>query len=152
MTHSHRLIRAIFRNFIGRLRVIRDRNAPAYFGDNPEASRECATCAFEPSTDGWQGFDATMMHLQKAIAEDRPFFCHHGMTYVKGHGWIPPLKINSDGRTTEDTTKMRLCVGWWIVFQDPATREAFALACDEVMFRTPEYDGGRWPVEYGGGA
>lgn len=126
MTPSRRLVRAAFAHFLRRLRVI--------LGPNVEGT--CATCAFRPETDTWRGFDATAMALETAIREDKPFFCHTGMPYVRGVGWVPYMVEGGAGLV--DLKRMTFCNGWRAIYGRPGVAEAFRLACDEPTFTWPD--------------
>ena len=46
---------------------------------HPPEKSPCASCAFAPHTDKWDGFLSTMNELVKAVMNEKPFYCHRNM-------------------------------------------------------------------------
>lgn len=116
------LVNRVLRAFIGELRVILRRVAPSFYQRYPNATRPCHSCAFNPGTDDWQGFDTTANGLMKAIRDDRPFYCHENIP------WKKPIAE----WTTEDHRHFKehgkLCAGFAAIQGDPETKLAFMRA------------------------
>ena len=73
----------------------------------------CHTCAFNPATDDWRGFEKTMVNLMESIHHGRPFVCHEGLPRDPTGQWclrtgeMPPL-----------------CAGYEAIKDDPETKRA----------------------------
>lgn len=113
----------VCREFIAELRTILKRNAPAQRERFPEMRPPCHTCAFQPSTDSWDGFDTTMVKLGTAIDEGAPFYCHEPLPRDETGEWQPPT----------DLSEAQLCAGWSMVQGDPDTKLAWARACGRAF-------------------
>jgi hypothetical protein len=96
--------------------VLKEYSAPTY-ARWPTARRPCHTCAFNPGTDAWDGFDSTVLNLAAAIAKGEPFYCHENLPRINGQ-WYP----------TPGLKGMQLCAGWAVIMRQPATKEVFARA------------------------
>jgi hypothetical protein len=150
MSKRRLLVRTLFEHYVRRLRVVLAREGATFYAEQPDAQPPCHSCAFMPSTDGWTGFLATMVELHKALDEERPFFCHHGMALNEETGTrVPPMKY-VDGVLQLDLEKIRFCSGWQVIAYRPGVAEAFEEACDETMFATARELGGTWDAEMGG--
>ena len=68
----------ILRGFMLEIRVILADSARMMGIILPEISDRCATCAFNPATDGFGGFAATAYGLLLAILTDQQVFLCHG--------------------------------------------------------------------------
>jgi len=112
------LVDRVLKAIIVELRAILKRVAPGYYQRFPNAGRPCHSCAFNPSTDSWQGFDTTVSGLMKSIWEDRPFYCHENIPWKKPvQDWTP-----EDHRHFKEHA--RLCSGFAILLCPEANREA----------------------------
>ena len=108
-------VAGFFREYIRALRaVLKRRGLAAARGQRP-----CSTCAFNPSTDRWPGFQTTMLGLLQAIEAGRPFYCHKGLPRdAKTRQWYwDPRK-----------PKPAECAGWRAIADDPATQRAAVVA------------------------
>ena len=115
------LLDRVLRAIIAELRVILKRVAPGYYERFPNAGRPCHTCAFNPSTDNWQGFDATVSGLMKSIWHDNPFYCHENIPWKKPtEDWTP-----EDHRQFKEHAQ--LCSGFAMLLCPEANREAKAV-------------------------
>lgn len=110
-------VRAMLHRYVANLREVFKRNAPAMYAAGPELPRPCHTCAFNPKTDTWAGFDQTMMRMERAIAWDQPFFCHEN---------LPRREITNDWYY--DGGPLEPCAGWLAIRNDPDARRAYARA------------------------
>ena len=81
----------------------------------PSQRPPCDTCAFNPDTDSWPGFETTVTGLMFAIEGDKPFYCH------KGHPRTPT------GWRLDPATA-QLCVGYEAAATDPDIKAAAAKA------------------------
>lgn len=113
-------VRRVCRQFLRNLRAIYVRVAPEMAKRFPKARKPCHSCAFNPSTDRWQGMESTAWKLAQAIRHDQPFYCHENLPYMRGFGWIPVKK------------KLRLCASWATIMNDPAVKTAFEKAAVET--------------------
>lgn len=78
-------VRALFLGVLTRLRsILKARGQAAY----PDTRRPCHTCAFNPGTDSWQGFDSTALGLIRALLNDSPFYCHRNMPRDATGEWL----------------------------------------------------------------
>ena len=75
-------------------------------GKYPNHAKPCDTCAFRSSTDGFAGFELTVINFTAALADDRPFYCHHGLDVDSRGDYIP-------------NAEMAPCVGWMILQSTP---------------------------------
>lgn len=117
------LVNRVLRRFVRILRGVLKSRGPEIYARFPNARRPCHTCAFNPSTDNWKGWDSTAYDLMRAIARDQPFYCHE------------PFERTKDGWKF-DPAKASLCGGWAAVYGDPAAKTAFMRAAIEEQ--TPE--------------
>jgi len=112
------LVDRILKRVIVEFRAILKRVAPAHYERFPNAGRPCHSCAFNPSTDGWQGFDTTVNGLLKCVLNDQPFYCHEGIP------WKKPIA----DWTADDHRQLRdhkqLCAGFAILLEPEANTEA----------------------------
>lgn len=109
-------VRKILRAFVWELRKILKRVGPGVYRRCPNMRRPCSTCAFNPSTDSWQGADATAFNLHEAISKDQVFYCHENMQKGPG-GWDPST-----------APELLPCAGWMAIVGEPETRTAFLRA------------------------
>ncbi len=110
-------MRRILRLYIGELRGILKRRAPSLYRRFPNMIRPCHSCAFNPATDSWQGFEKTALGHQKALATDAPFYCHQGMA------------IGRDGEYDPATARGLVpCGGWAAVVGEPETKMVYLKA------------------------
>lgn len=113
---NKRKLNALFHRYIAGLRAIFAADAPAYYADNPEARRPCHSCALNPSTDDWPGFDSTMLNLEAGIRKGE-FLCHE------------PLPRDETGQWHIDEEAPRIrCAGYEVLSRNPATLGAFVRA------------------------
>jgi hypothetical protein len=134
-------VNRILKTLIVELRAILKRVAPAYYARFPNAGRPCHSCAFNPSTDSWEGFDTTINGLLKCIHDDRPFYCHEGIPWKKpATEWTP-----------EDFAQFKahakLCSGFAILLGPEANRDAKTALLKVAKDHGPEL---REAVERGG--
>ena len=113
-------LRRFLSRYIGELRRMLKRRWPDHVARYPQTRRPCSTCAFNPSTDTWPGFETTVFELLTAIDRGRPFYCHED------------LPTNHAGEWCWDAEKAHLCAGWAVVAIDPATRDAPLVAAGRV--------------------
>ena len=62
--------------YIAELRSILKRAWPNYARRHPDTRGPCHSCAFNPGTDTWTGFEKTVFGLMNAIRKRQPFYCH----------------------------------------------------------------------------
>lgn len=72
-------LRAYLESIITRLRKLFKTRSVEHFRAAPDARRPCHSCAFNPGTDTWQGFDSTVFGLERAILSGTRFFCHENL-------------------------------------------------------------------------
>ena len=100
------------RAFMRRARALYDRLAPGIFARFPNSGRPCVSCALNPETDAWEGWDSTAFGLMQAVEHCQPFLCHKARL-VSGQ-YVP---------------KQRLCAGFSVLLADlPAARRAICEA------------------------
>lgn len=108
---------AIARTFILDLRAIFKREVLARPADAPKLRPPCHTCALNPATDNWAGFDATMIRLGACLESGSTFYCHE------------PLPKNDAGEWQAlAPAEMVTCAGWEVVKDSPDARVAFTRA------------------------
>ena len=105
-----RYVQRFMAPYIAELRQILRRAWPEYERRHPDTRGPCHTCAFNPSTDTWPGFEKTVFGLLETIRKGAPFYCHeHLRTDVDGDyewdGMIPPT----------------VCRGWEAIAAHPDT-------------------------------
>ena len=99
--------------YISELRVILKSAWPDVMRRFPHHESPCHTCAFNPSTDSWPGFENTVTGLMFAIEEDRPFYCHDGHR-LTSYGWLV------------DPRKAKLCAGYAAIAAEPKLKAVAA--------------------------
>ncbi|MCH7890995.1 MAG: hypothetical protein IH921_05775 [Gemmatimonadetes bacterium] len=112
----------VLRLFMRELRSIFKRRSRAYYVKFPDAGRPCKTCAFNPATDDWNGWDTTAYGVMKAIRDDTPFYCHEGIP------WKTPIEEWTPEQIKHFEETRQLCSGWVLVYGDPRAKIAFARA------------------------
>lgn len=112
----------VLRLFMRELRSIYKRISRAYYLTFPNAERPCKTCAFNPATDSWEGWDSTAYAVMKAIRDDTPFYCHEGIP------WTTPIEEWTPEQIKHFEENRQLCSGWAVVYGDPRAKTAFARA------------------------
>lgn len=116
----------VLRLFVKELRLIFRRRKAEYYEQFPNAARCCETCAFNPSTDDWEGADKTAYSLMRAIRDDAPFYCHENIPWKKDQkAWTP-----QDHRHFKENAK--LCAGYALVTSDPGAKLAFVKSCQNL--------------------
>ena len=104
--------------YIVELRQILGRAWPAYARRHPDTRGPCHSCAFNPGTDTWPGFEQTALGLMTAIRQDRKFYCHEHLSR-KANGdwyWDPSLPTPAP------------CRGWEAIAAQPETKRAASVA------------------------
>lgn len=110
-------MRALMEAFIGDVRAIFKREILARQADAPKLRPPCHTCALNPATDAWDGFDATMLRLGACLESGSPFYCHE------------PLPTNERGEWQAlPVDEMVTCAGWEVVKDSGDARVAFSRA------------------------
>ena len=112
-------IRKWCKAYIARLRAILKRTWPG----RPDGRSPCHTCAFNPGTDAWPGFESTVTNLMFAIEDGNPFYCHDGHRKTE-HGWLV------------DPAKAQLCAGYEAI-ADVSDLKAQAAASVRDVGRPP---------------
>lgn len=99
----------------------------------------CHTCAFNPGTDSWRGFQSTVTRVMESVEQGRPFLCHEGLpTRPDGNWYLPterqPLWNPKTGEVTwpAGVDPPKLCAGFEAVKDDPDTARAPLLAIREL--------------------
>jgi hypothetical protein len=128
---GRRLVNRVLRGFIQELRAIFKRVAPERYRQFPNAARCCHTCAFNPSTDNWYGWDKTAYELMKAIRDHRPFYCHENLP------WRTPVSDWTREEIQHFMEHRKLCGGFAAIQGDPKTREAFIVAALRAQGKKP---------------
>jgi hypothetical protein len=112
------IVNRTLKAFVVELRAILKRVAPMHYQEFPNAGRPCHSCAFNPATDNWQGFDTTVNGLMKCVLENQPFYCHENIP------WKKPI----EEWTTEDHRQFKehaqLCSGFAILLRPDANADA----------------------------
>lgn len=116
--------------FIGQVRALFKRRAPAHYERFPKAARPCATCALNPATDSWPGFEQTTANLMLAINQGAPFYCH------------TPEPVNGEYEVREVRGTRRLCAAWATICGDPNVKDVLIRAAAEVEGLTEATDAG----------
>ena len=106
--------------YIALLREMFKRDWPATKKDFPQHRPPCHTCALNPGTDSWPGFEKTVTNLMFAIEDGKPFYCHEGHPQTKSGEWIL------------DLPKAKLCAGFAVVANDPNLKEVALKALRKV--------------------
>ena len=119
---DRRLVTRVLRLFMQELRAILKRRAPEHYTQFPNAPRPCHTCAFNPSTDKWQGWDTTANGLQKSIHANQPFYCHEGIP------WRKPIAEWTAADLQQFEEHKKMCAGFAAIVGDPQTKDAFVIA------------------------
>ena len=114
---TKRYVRGFLESHIRVLRGILKRRAPTLPAD---VRSPCHTCAFNPSTDTWLGFETTVLGLLEAIEGGRSFYCHEGLPTDENGAWYWDPKQG----TVSGLTLPPVCAGWRAIADDPATRTA----------------------------
>ena len=117
-------IRRWCEEYIALLREMLKSAWPAIKKDFPQHSPPCHSCAFNPGTDSWPGFEKTALGLMFAIKDDTPFYCHEGFSQ------------DDDGEWVFDPAKAQLCAGYAAVANDPNLKAA-ALKAVRKAGRSP---------------
>ena len=108
-------IRRWCEEYMALLREILKSAWPTIKDDFPQHSPPCHTCAFNPATDSWIGFERTVTSLMDAIKDDQPFFCHEGHPRDESGFQVDPAKAE-------------LCAGYSAVADHPQIKGAAAKA------------------------
>ena len=87
LTERRRYVHQFMATYIAELRQILKRVWPAYERSHPDTRGPCHTCAFNPSTDTWTGFEKTVFKLMDAIRKGQPFHCHEGLMRKANGEW-----------------------------------------------------------------
>ena len=116
-------IRRWCEEYIALLREMLKSAWPAIKKDFPQHSPPCHSCAFNPGTDSWRGFEKTVTGLMFAIEDAKPFFCHEGHPRTED-GWLL------------DPAKAQLCAGYAAVANEPNLK-AVALKASRKAGRLP---------------
>ncbi len=128
MTSKDRtLVNRVLRLFMVELRAIFKRCSKPYYKRFPKAGRPCLTCAFNPSTDSWQGWDKTSYGLMCSIRDDNPFYCHENIP------WKTPVKDWTLEQHKHFIENRKLCSGWAVAYSDPAAKMAFIKAATKAQ-------------------
>ena len=75
-------------SYIAVLRQILKRAWPDYERRHPDTPGPCHSCAFNPSTDTWPGFEKTSLGLMEAVQKDQPFYCHEHLPHETQRGVV----------------------------------------------------------------
>ena len=126
-------IRRFCESYIGELRSIMKAAWPDIKQSVPDHKSPCHTCAFNPSTDSWPGFEKTVTGLMFAIEEGKPFYCHEGHPRTQD-GWFV------------DPSKAKLCAGYAVIATEPNPKAA-AVKAIRAAGRPP--DGVTWDENSG---
>ena len=111
LAERRRYVQRFMRTYIADLRQILQRAWPAYERSHPDTRGPCHTCAFNPSTDTWPGFEKTAFSLMDAIRKGQPFHCHEGLPTKPNGEWyydpaVPPPprcpRLGGDRRAPRD--------------------------------------------------
>lgn len=105
--------------YMAALREILQHAWPAYARRHPDTPGPCHSCAFNPGTDTWSGFEKTVIGLMDAITKDQPFYCHEKL----------PTKANGDWYWDATLPPPPRCRGWEAI---AARRETKAAAIATV--------------------
>lgn len=130
-TNGRRLVNRVLRGFMQEIRAIFKRRAATHFREFPKAGRPCHSCALNPSTDQWQGWDSTANELMKAIRDDRPFYCHDNIA------WRKPVTEWTAEEIQHFHRHKKLCAGYAVVVGDAAVKDAFIVAALTANGRKP---------------
>ena len=135
----------IDRYFLGYVRILR---GVLKRRGIPEGSRSpCHSCAFNPGTDTWEGFDSTVMGLMECLTEGRkPFICHEGLPTRPDGAWYLPVELMptgwdpKTGKVTwrEGVEPPPLCAGFAAVKDDPEAKRAHIAAIGRIGPPPPE--------------
>ena len=106
--------------YIALLRAMLKSAWPAIKKDFPQSRPPCHSCAFNPGTDSWPGFEKTVSGLMFAIKDDTPFYCHEGFPQ------------DDDGEWVFDPAKAQLCAGYAAIANDPHLKAAQVKAMHKV--------------------
>lgn len=124
MTTSEERARAYIRRwcvaYIGRMRAILKRTWPDLKQKFPNHRSPCHTCAFNPATDSWPGFEKTVTGLMFAIEDGKPFYCHDKMPQ------------DDDGQWQMDPDHAQLCTGWAALAGEPGLKSVAVAALREA--------------------
>lgn len=113
-------LRDLLLDIVKRLRRVLAQKGPDLYKQFPNMKRPCHTCAFNPQTDEWVGFDATILRLLTALGTSEPFYCHDGMPIVdECYQW------------PESMESVPFCGGWAVVAGLDETAVAFVEALAE---------------------
>lgn len=101
-------------SYMAVLRQILKRDWPNYERRHPDTPGPCHTCAFNPGTDSWSGFEKTALGLMEAIQKDKPFYCHEHLPTTPSGEWYydPTLPLPTR------------CRGWEAITEQPETKHA----------------------------
>jgi hypothetical protein len=126
-TAARRLVRRVMRAFLGELRAILKRDAPAYYAAHPDAPRPCHSCAFSPSTDRWTGMETTANHVREALANGSDFSCHQGLP------WRKPLQDWTPAEIRKQIFNPTPCAAYTICRRAADAPDAFTRAAGKTM-------------------
>ncbi len=117
-----RYVQRFMATYIAALRQILKRAWPAYERRHPGTPGPCHTCAFNPSTDAWRGFEKTAFGLMNAIRKGEPFYCHEGLTRSSTGEWYYDPALPPPAR----------CRGWEAIADEPETAGAAGVAARKI--------------------
>ena len=121
-----RYVQAFMASYIAELRAILKRAWPDYERRHPDTRGPCHTCAFNPSTDTWPGFERTVFSLMDAIRKEQPFYCHEHMPTDADGAWYPDPTLPLPSR----------CRGYQAIADRPDTAAA-AFAAVKKLWPPP---------------
>ena len=107
-------VRRFLTSYLAVLRQILKRAWPDYERRHPGTPGPGHTCAFNPSTDSWPGFEKAALGLMDAIREDKPFYCHEHL----------PTRPNGDWYWDPTLPPPARCRGWEAIAAHPETKGA----------------------------
>lgn len=127
MSKDKDLVYRVLRLFVVELRTIYNRLKGPYYKRFPNAGHPCASCAFQPATDDWTGWDNTAYHMMQSLRDERPFYCHANLPWTKDiRDW-----------TTEDHQHFhdhaKLCSAYAVIMGDPESKKAFIRAAAKAQ-------------------
>ena len=128
-------VRRFLATYLALLREILKRAWPAYVRGHPDTSGPCHSCAFNPGTDTWPGFEKTAMGLMEAIQKAQPFYCHEHLPTQANGEWFYDPTLPPPSR----------CRGWEAIAAHPETKHA-AFAAAKCVGHPPPRARNRVPL------
>ena len=102
----------------------------------PPGQSPCHSCAFNPSTDGWPGFQSTMLGIIESIDKGTKFVCHEGLPTDEKGQWHLPVQPRWNAQTGAvrwpEGLEPPLCAGYAAIKDDPETVKAPLRTMQEV--------------------